>query len=187
MRPMAEIAREILATIDRFGDGYDATKRDELAALARSVLPLGDPLRGARNVSPRLWCCNDAPEAISAEDVDEAVEEEIERLLEYLPDAEERVALDELPETLTCNGYAPMEPTLPAWGPLDRLLEDIDQELGDPSRQRDPKTPRMIEAEAAFLATVLEEYQPWAHEVVATREIDVEAWLRANHPDWIKE
>ena len=67
------------------------------------------------------------------------------------------------------------------FNPLEHLLEQLDEEYADPEDTAEtPATPRMKEAEQAFLQAVLREYVPWKLEPDHTVVVDVGEWLRAN-------
>ena len=51
--------------------------------------------------------------------------------------------------------------TIEFYEPLERLIESLEEEYGDWDGERDVVTPRMKEAEKAFLQVVLDEYVPY--------------------------
>jgi hypothetical protein len=121
------------------------------------------------------WDCDDGAESLTWTDPDEAVER-------YLDDIH-----PELPEALTVHGYARMAVSADGADPLDRVLEHIDEEHGDPDGDPTTPTPAMRAAEATFLAAVIAEYESWACETVTHQEIDVRAWLQEHDPDRLAE
>lgn len=69
---------------------------------------------------------------------------------------------------------------------LNRLLEYLDEEYGDEEGGWTDPTPAMLEAEKAFVKVVLSEYEVW--QCVATgvkEEVDIEGWVKQNHPEWL--
>jgi len=116
--------------------------------------------------------------------VSESVDEAVERFLDDLPP-------EMWPETLKVYGFAPAE--LPGTdsligfgGPLEGLLESLDEEYGDPEDYH-CRTNKMEEAERVFVDTVLSEYQVWTHEPVCSQEIHVRTWVLDHRPHWLEE
>lgn len=69
---------------------------------------------------------------------------------------------------------------------LERLVNDIDEEHGDPNWST-RETDGMRAAARAFVDAVLAEYKVWACEIVALVEVDVHRWVQTHHPDWLEE
>ena len=89
---------------------------------------------------------------------------------------------DELPETIEVCGYARMNINLGgAYGPLERILESLDEEYGDPDGDGSEPTEAMKEAEKAFMAVIAQEYEPWACEEIARETVNVTDWIKAHH------
>lgn len=68
-----------------------------------------------------------------------------------------------------------------AEGYLERILEDLDEEFGDPEGDATEPTASMKRAALAFVDSVMKEYRPWNCEktkevVEITREEAEEAW-----------
>lgn len=99
----------------------------------------------------------------------------------------ENVPRELWPETVTVNGFARMTVDRKRLCPLDLLLEELDEEYGDPEGDYPIPTDAMKGAEKTFLDVVLSEYTPWACEQVAIKEINVIAWVKANKPEWLEE
>jgi len=122
-----------------------------------------------------FWSCDDNDETLSYTDMDEAVE----------------AYLDEhhVEGPLKVYGYSRMEVRYNggSYGPLEKLLEDLDEEYGSPDDEADDPTEKMREAEAAFIEAVLAEYVPWACETTKTVEIDPVQWIKEHRPDWLEE
>ena len=119
-------------------------------------------------------CCWGRPEAerIDHDDLDEAIGA-------ILDDAH-----PDRPDEIEVAGYARMvvEAGWPRPGDLvEHVLQNVDEEHGDPNGERDPITERMLDAAREFLAVVAAEYVPWACEEVVRVRVDVAAWLAA-HP-----
>jgi hypothetical protein len=135
---------------------------------------------------PAFWTCDDTVERLDHEDKDDAIEEYLDGLLGPHMTVAEVIAA--LPEELEVFGYARMEATLPYHThPLEDLLLALDEEYGDPDGPDREPTPEMIEAEKAFLAVVLEEYQPWACEQVCTETVNTMEWVKTHRTDWLEE
>ena len=127
-----------------------------------------------------FWGIND-PEDLGAEDPDTAIAEHIESLLR-----------DKWPETVSLHGFVRMTVEYKPgrrFGPLANILEALDEEYGDPDDNHDETkpTPKMEEAECAFIAAVVAEYKPWTCEEIYQEEVNVMEWVRANQPDWLEE
>ena len=76
------------------------------------------------------------------------------------------------PESVTVYGFVRMVPKDPGFSPLERLLEDWDEDYGSPDESTAP-TARMLEAEAEFLRVVRAEYKSWQCEQVAQRTFSI--------------
>lgn len=95
----------------------------------------------------------------------------------------------DLPEKIDICGYARMVPNgeLLAHHALEHLLEDLDEEYGDPEGGYVSGTDKMKEAAKVFTTTVLDEYVSWACEIVKRETVDVTAWVKENRPDWLEQ
>lgn len=89
------------------------------------------------------------------------------------------------PATLVVHGYRRMKPEISYPRALEDLLEQLDEEYGNPDGGDTQPTPAMLAAEKAFYEAVLAEYKPWACEQVASVTIDVPTWIREHRPDWL--
>lgn len=67
---------------------------------------------------------------------------------------------------------------------LESLLEQLDDEYGNPDEGTDP-TPAMKAAAEAFAEAIRREYVVWTCEAVATATVDVKAWERRYAPGWL--
>ena len=97
--------------------------------------------------------------------------------------------LDKLPEKIEICGYARMIPNveLLAHLALERLLENLDEEYGDPEGGYVSGTDKMKEAAKVFLTAVLDEYVIWACILVKRETVDVPAWVKENCPEWLEQ
>ena len=98
--------------------------------------------------------------------------------------------IGKLPEKIEICGFARMK--LPeaeslATDVLERLLEGLDEDYGDPEGDYTNGTAEMKEAAVKFIATVLDEYVSWACEIVKRETVDVAAWVKKNRPDWLEQ
>lgn len=90
--------------------------------------------------------------------------------------------------TVTVHEFAPMKPRVAGgmFGPLESLLERLEEEYGDPEGRDVKPTEAMLAAEKAFIDAVLAEYKPWTCEptgnVVTVNALE---WAREHAPDWI--
>ena len=94
-------------------------------------------------------------------------------------------AVDELPETITIVGFAPMIPSWEFITPLSDLLESLDDDGFGGENVSEP-TKAMEEAEAVFMAVVKAEYVAYSCEEVTRKEIDVGEWIKTHRPGWLK-
>ena len=97
--------------------------------------------------------------------------------------------IEDLPETIEVCGFARIEPSMKngAEVALERLLENLDEEYSDPDGSYTDPTDAMIEASEMFVAVVLKEYKCWACEPVKWETVNVQAWIKENRPDWLKD
>lgn len=66
---------------------------------------------------------------------------------------------------------------------LETLLEQLDEEYGDPEGLGTEPTIRMKEKATAFVDAVLEEYQVWSAKLVGKIEVDLIDWMKENEPE----
>jgi hypothetical protein len=91
------------------------------------------------------------------------------------------------PDRITICGFARMIVDVGGCDVLERMLEILDEEYGNPDGREDEPTPAMLEAEKAFLAVMQREYRPWACEEITSKEIEVMPWVREHAPNWLTE
>jgi len=91
-----------------------------------------------------------------------------------------------LPEKITICGYARMPISTELFHPLENILDDLDEEYGDPGGDPFEPTEKMKEAERTFLEVVQQEYEPWACEEVCRKEVIVADWVKENMPEWLE-
>lgn len=71
---------------------------------------------------------------------------------------------------------------------LDRVLECLDEEFGNPDGDYSDPTDAMKAAEAVFIKAVLFEYSVWSCEETGEVErVNVLEWVRENRPDWLDD
>ena len=143
---------------------------------------------------PNFWTCDDAAEQLSCTEMEEAVEEFLDKFFE--PREPASAGLARMPESVTVYGYSRMtldtsEPSLDPDMILERIVEDLDGNgYGDPDGNMDPFTKEgmadVMEKGRAFVAAIREHYQPWACEQTHKVDVDVKAWIAENRPDWLK-
>lgn len=127
------------------------------------------------------FTCDDAGEELTYTDTDEAIEVFLSHLFEPYSHG-----IKDLPETITLYGFEPMEVIPSGCNPLECLLDDLDEEYGNPEGRSTVATEKMKAAEKVFIAAVVAEYHPWAHERTWECEVDVEAWVKENMPEWLE-
>lgn len=125
-----------------------------------------------------FYACSEMTERLSCMDPDEAIEE-------YLD------GCGPLPESVTVYGWLRRKvgETERKWlkdSLLERALECLDEEYGDPDNPTDP-TDEMEKAEAAFIEVVLAEYKSWACERVSEAKVNVREWCAKNRPEWLEK
>lgn len=69
---------------------------------------------------------------------------------------------------------------------IERALESLDDEFGDPDGGYSEPTPAMREAEAAFIRAVLAEYPVWSCYTAVLVRVPVLPWVRDNCPGWLE-
>lgn len=113
------------------------------------------------------------------------VESQFDAVESYLDD----LSLDQMPETLTVQGFVPRKPTVGDCGRvLQRLIEDLEEEYGNPDGDCWTPTQTLRDAEQVFLKAVLAEYQAFACEPFGDSVIIVvRDWVQENRPDWLLE
>lgn len=108
--------------------------------------------------------------------------------IEAILDALEPAEFDEIGE-VTVYGFQPMKPSPSlGWDPLDILLEQLDEQHGDPEGDGTRPTEAMRAAEKVFIDAVLAEYESWAcepsGEIVTVNALE---WVREHRPGWLTE
>jgi hypothetical protein len=104
--------------------------------------------------------------------------------------------MDEITEELLVKvgelivyGYVPMK--ISSFSPsicLDRLIEDLDEEYGNPNGDPFTATEAMKKAETKFLTVVKKEYTPWACECNGEKHVvNLLQWVKENRPDLLEK
>lgn len=122
----------------------------------------------------------DGAETLSYTDQDDAIEHILDDILD-----------GDIKDELEICGYARMEkPSVEKFAAelLEHAIEDLDCnfELGSPDEDPD-FTDDMKAASVEFAKAILNDYEPWACEVVKKETIDVVAWIKANKPEWLRD
>lgn len=140
-----------------------------------------------------IWHYRDDEEELpSCDDPDEAVVNAIDEMagLVYVDDSgtqrlEEPHLLD---DEITLYGYARMPVKIDGERILENVLENLDDDHGQPGPGPGTKpTHAMIEAAHAFAIAIEDGYESWACEVVEKRVINVREWCAANAPEWLAQ
>lgn len=98
--------------------------------------------------------------------------------------------IDDLPATVEVAGFVPktVDAAALADSVLERMLEDLDDEYGDPDRyDYTEPTPEMRAAAQAFAEVVVADYSVWQCREVERMTVDVRAWIAAHAPDYAAE
>jgi len=88
--------------------------------------------------------------------------------------------LSDAPHEIIVVGYSRMQPVLSDNDTLEHTLEYLDEEFGDPDGDRTKPTEKMREAERAYHAVILAEYESWMCEPVVRHVVDLRRWIS----DW---
>lgn len=128
------------------------------------------------------YTCDDSAEEYTDTDRDECIRNYLDGMLDPHCDVLER-----LPKTVTVheakrNVLPPNEPNIDMV--LERVLEDLDEEHGNPDGAPDP-TRKMIAAATEFVRVIREEYTVWTCSIVGKEEVQVEPWVREHEPEWL--
>jgi hypothetical protein len=114
---------------------------------------------------PKFWTCRRDEERLSADCVEDAMDEWVDHLFP-----------DPLPETVTVYGFAPMElPSVEklAGRAVDYLLELLDEEYGDPEGDPGEPTAKIKAAAEAFATILRAEYRAYTCEEVTSETVKV--------------
>lgn len=128
----------------------------------------------------RVFWGDDGCEVLTHSDPDEAIEAYIDG---FHPDPIATIG------EITMYEYAPMKVSVSdCLSPLELVLENLDEEYGDPDGDGYEVTDAMKAAEKAFLEIVAAEYRPWSCEQTG-KSVTVNAleWVQEHRPDWLKE
>ena len=91
-------------------------------------------------------------------------------------------------DCLTFIGYKRKPVIRHTLRPLERLLEILDEEYGDPDNDDGTEpTTDMNTAESKFLDAVLKDYAVFWCEAACTQAIPPLSWLKEKWPHWIKD
>ena len=120
------------------------------------------------------WDCDDSAEMLYHEDFDEAVEAFLDGQVEIY-----------LGEEIEVYGYARMSVNKSVFAKV--ILESASDFLGDPYDGEDghEQNEAIKTAAATFVETYLENYEPWACQIVKTKTVNVADWVKKNRPDWL--
>jgi len=123
-------------------------------------------------MSAILWTCRDG-ERLWCDSIDDAVEE-------YLD-----ILDGEWPEIATVKGFERMKVTYDGGLILERMLEHLDEEYGDPDGDPTDPTEEMKKAADALVKIVLASYHSWACVECETVTVNVRKWVEEHRPDWL--
>lgn len=113
-------------------------------------------------------------------DIHDAVEDYVDGMGELPADEE---------ATVRVTGYNPQSAAGFLDGSvLERALESLDEEFGDPNAgEYTQPTEAMRAAEAAFISAVLAEYHVWTCDKVVDVDVPILPWVREHRPDWLED
>lgn len=119
-----------------------------------------------------FWSCGDGDDSLSHVDQYDAIED-------FLDD----IPVIEWPIELELFGYAPLKPDIEglAKSTIDKLIEYIDEELGDPEEYSDTKcSDKMLKNAKKLVESIIEEYDNFVYEVVTKEVIKTEDYIKTN-------
>jgi len=126
-----------------------------------------------------FWDCCEEAETLNHENMDEAIEADIENILFH---AEKKELLS---KPLTVYGFARMLVDMPtAKGVVLDIIESLDDEYGAGDDYTEP-TAKMINASEEFLKVMAKEYVSFACEIVKEVQIDPMEWITTHKPEWL--
>ena len=135
-----------------------------------------------------FYSYDDSEEVLSCDDLDDAVEAGLDRLLGPQMSADD--VLRVLPDEIEIFEYARME-IRPSEHhedlAIEPLLASLDEEYGDPDGEPTIESEKMSTAVFVFIKAIIAEYEPWACEQVSSKMINVREWVDKNRPDWLEE
>lgn len=120
-----------------------------------------------------FYTCDDSEEELVHHHPDDAIEAHLD-------------GGDELPDEIELYGHAPLAPPVESLAArvLDRLLEELDDDFGDPADTPSRQTAPRVEAARAFVTTIVEGYRVWMCHRVGSRKVAVADWVARHRPDW---
>lgn len=125
---------------------------------------------------PDFWDAEESEE-LTYETLDEAVEG-------YLDQA--NIWLDDPTIDIIVSGFCKMEISRETLNPLDNLLDQVEEEYGNPNKDYKP-TDALREAEKKFIDIFLQEYDVYVCEKVCEVSVNVKEWVEENRPDWLEK
>jgi hypothetical protein len=115
------------------------------------------------------WSTQEDDDMLCESDIDQVVQD-------YLDQYE----LSEGETELTVYGFTCVEPYIKKGFSIERLIEALDDDFGDPDENTEI-TQTMKDAEEVFHNSVLSEYRSWYCEVVEKRTINIAQWCKDNN------
>lgn len=143
---------------------------DELEKRANqyySALAVLEKIRGRKGgkAMEKFYTCDECAERLNYTDPEEAVYDEISGNESLFQDDE-----------ITLYEHTPMTIPDSRFEVLERLLESLDEDFGDPDGEYSKPTPGMIQAEKAFIEAMKQEYQVWSCEQTGKQTKTVYDW-----------
>lgn len=125
-----------------------------------------------------LYDCWEESDELRWSDPDEAVESKLDEM-----------DREQWPEEVTVYAWKRMEverlPRLIDFA-LQAILDDLDEDYGDPEEATEP-TEAMLAAARAFVDAVIAEYTVWRCEPCGQQTVAVLPWVHEHRPDWLGE
>ncbi len=90
-----------------------------------------------------------------------------------------------MPKTMTAHRYRPQNASLNANQVLERVLQELDEEYGNPEDYGDDPTDKMLEAAQEFCQAVIAEYELWMYERTGEiKTVNTKEWAAGYWPEW---
>jgi hypothetical protein len=106
----------------------------------------------------------------------------IDDCIEYIVDM-----IEDLDVTIEAVAFSMMKVQVNLDSILADIVENLDEEYGDPDGDAHTPTQSMIDAANQLARVIEKDYAPWACEAIGTVEVDVFSWVKEHRPDWLEE
>jgi hypothetical protein len=137
------------------------------------------------SASAVFYSCDEHAEALTHDDPDDAIDAYLDE--ELSPEDDDPLAVVKAKFGETLEVYAFKRRVMDHTDPdpervLEDVLERLDEEYGGEDAT-EPTEPMKAIAEA-FCATIRAEYGVWQCDGCGSAKVNIETWVRENHPEW---